>query len=105
MRRRVRLDRVFGGITPEREAAGRRSTVTRSFSHRTPGQLHGVVRVVFQKRVRPPTEARRAKRAALSTDKSEKTVAGKKRKRRTTIVVILGSVRVSVCIFVCEARV
>ncbi|KAL2545629.1 Uncharacterized protein Fot_14862 [Forsythia ovata] len=52
VRRRVRLERVLDGRTPKMEAAGRRRTITRSFSHRTPCQLHVVVWTVFDEQIR-----------------------------------------------------
>ena len=62
----ARLPRTSAGILPENTTPGRRSTVTRPFSQRTPAQLQGVGWVTFQRRVRPPTEDLRASKAARS---------------------------------------
>ena len=56
--------------------------MTRLSSQRTPAQLHGGVREVFQNRVRPPTAERRARRAARSVERSEAVAAEKRRRRR-----------------------
>lgn len=83
MRRRVRFEMVLGGREPEREEAGRRRAVTRLFSHWTPAQLHGVGFEVFQRKVRPPTEERRDKRAARSEVRSEEVEGMRKEWKRT----------------------
>lgn len=64
----VRLPSVLGGILPVRSSAGRRREVTRSASHWIPSQEH--VSVPFQMRVLPRTESRKARRAALSEERS-----------------------------------
>lgn len=85
VRRAVNPDNVLEGMAPNRDEPGSRRAVTRLFAHRTPGQLHGVVSVVFQSRVRPPTAERKDKSAALSPDRSEETLMKKKKKRRSNI--------------------
>lgn len=102
-------------MTPERDEAGRRRAVTRLFSHRTPCQLHGVDKVTFQKKVRPPTAARRAKRAVLSLARSEEFIGERKKawrkSRRSSILGSLGKVRkyiVTMCLILagrCEEEV
>lgn len=78
----VRFPMVPTGMLPEREAAGRRMAVTSwlLLSHWMPDHWQGDWWVVFQRRVRPPTEDRRDKRAALSEVRSE-FPAGRERKR------------------------
>ncbi|KAL0691483.1 hypothetical protein Bca4012_091162 [Brassica carinata] len=68
-------------MVPERETPGRRRAVTLLLSHFTPAQLHGEVCLMSQQNVRPPTEERRERRAALSALRSWVEGRGRERVR------------------------
>ena len=66
VRRWVRFLKMPYGSWPERSTPRRRSTVTRFCSQITPTQRHGLVSVMFHRKVLPPTARRRAKSADRS---------------------------------------
>ncbi|KAH0890353.1 hypothetical protein HID58_038319, partial [Brassica napus] len=86
----VEVTEIGGGVSEntvrdgagERDA-GRRRAVTLLLSHFTPAQLHGEVCLMSQQNVRPPTEERRERRAALSALRSW--VEGRGRESRRVV--------------------
>lgn len=83
VRRLVILEMVFCKRLPERDFPGRRSSMTEEFSgeHFIPGHEQGEQALeVFQRRVRPPTAARRASSAARS-DAMSGAAEGRRRRR------------------------